>query len=195
MRHPGRAEDVTLHDVFIWQPIHFLKYGARKYRVRIAVLVPPNTVPRLDERQEGFHGRRRGTSALVRRRLQIIRQARNVLNQLVDGWRRLRICEESIDLVAALKPAGLLAHENGARGDWLGQRGDAIARIAGRRESRSNLSASFFENCLPVLADGYRACAAARHRKSVECRREGRLQVNRSSRGCRGLLVCTRANQ
>src|SRR5918994_6684271 len=85
---------------------------------------------------------------------------------------------ESIDLVAAQKPAGLLARKNGARGNWLGQRGDAIEGITGRRQSRSNLSAPSFEKYLPVLADGYRAGGVGGDRQGVECRREGRLQVS-----------------
>src|SRR4051812_46740729 len=144
-RHPGRAEDVTLHHLFIRQCIHLLKYGAQKDRVRIAVLESPNAVPWLDERQERFHARGSGTSVLVRRSIQVIRQTGNVLRQLVESRRRLRVGEESIDLVAARKPARLFADEYGARGDWLGQRGDAIEGIFGRRPSRRNLSASSFE--------------------------------------------------
>ena len=120
--------------------------------MRVAVLVAPNAVPRLDERQEGLHSRRRRTSVLVRRCREVIRQAGNVLNQLVDRWRRLWKCEKSTDFVGTAKPARLLADQDGARGDWLGERGNAIEGISGRLASRSNLSAPAFENDLPILA-------------------------------------------
>lgn len=129
-RHPGRAEDVTLHDVFISQLVHLLKGGAGEDRVRVAVLVPPHTVPRLDERHEGVHSRRRRPSALVRGCREVIRQARNVLNQLVDRGRRLWICQKSTDFVSTAQRACLLADEDGTRGDWLNERGDAIRESA-----------------------------------------------------------------
>ena len=80
-----------------------------------------------------------------------------MLDQLVDAWRRLWVGEESIDLVVAPKSAGLLAYEYGARGDWLGERGDAVEGIAVRRASRSNLSAPSFEKYLTVLDESFAA--------------------------------------
>lgn len=134
----------------------------------IAVLVSPNAIPCGHQQQQAFERSNRRVSGLVRRRKLEIRQARDVFDQLVEGGRRLGIGEESTDLVGTTKPACLLAHEDRARGDWLGKRGDAIERIGGCRASRSNLSASSFENDLPVLADGYRACGVGRDRQGVE---------------------------
>src|SRR5262245_65933984 len=68
-RHPRRAEDVTLDDVFVAHPIHLLKGGARKDGVRVAVLVPANAIPRLDQRQKILHSGGRRTSVLVSREI------------------------------------------------------------------------------------------------------------------------------
>ena len=107
--------------------------------MRVAVLIPPNAVPGLDERQEVFQARGRLISDLVSLGIRVIGQAGDVFDQFVDGWRRLCVWEVFGDLVVAAKPARLFADEYGARGDRLGQRGDAIERITVSRAPRSNV--------------------------------------------------------